>query len=250
VTRIRHSLRALPWVAAVALSAGLTAAATPESGPAWVSLTAAQQQALAPLQRDWGSIPLEPKQKWLEVAGRLPNMSAEERARVQERMAEWSRMTPAERVRARVQFQEVRRISPEERQTRWQQYQLLPDDERSQLAERARAERDAARAAATTAGRPASPGGQAPSKSSVVRTPGATASVGVANSLQQAKPGATTTTISTRPAPPVHHQAGLPKIVATPGFVDGTTLLPKRGPQGAAVRAASAASAADPEPHP
>ena len=246
---IRPILRALPWVAAVALSVGLTAAATPESGPAWASLTVAQQQALAPLQRDWSSIAVEPKQKWLEVAGRLPKMSAEERARVQERMAEWSRMTPAERVRARVQFQEVRRISPEERQTRWQQYQQLPDDERSQLAERARAEREAARAAAT-ASRTASPDGPAPSKSSVVRTPSVTAGVGVATSLQQAKPGATTTTISTRPAPPAHHQAGLPKIVATPGFVDSATLLPKRGPQGAAVRAASAASAADPAAQP
>ncbi len=248
--RIRHSLRALPWVAALALSVGLTAAATPESGPEWASLTAAQQQALAPLKRDWSSIPVEPKQKWLEVAGRLPKMPTEERARIQERMAEWSGMTPAERVRARVQFQEVRRISPEERQTRWLEYQQLPEDARSQLAERARVEREAARAAAASARHTAGVGGPAPSKSSVVRTPVATTSVGVATSLQQAKPGATTTTLSTRPAPPVHHQAGLPKIVATPGFVDRTTLLPKRGPQGAAVRAASAASAAEPAPQP
>jgi hypothetical protein len=27
----------------------------------------------------------------------------------------------------------------------------------------------------------------------------------------------------------------MPKIAATPGFVDSTTLLPQRGPQGAAV---------------
>ena len=235
---IRHSFRAMPWVAAVTLSVALAAAAsTAESGPAWASLSATQQQALAPLQRDWGSIPVEPKQKWLEVAGRLSKMPAEERARVQERMAEWSRMTPAERARARVQFQEVRRISPEERQARWQEYQQLPDGERNQLAEKARVEREIANAASR---RPAGSASTPGSKASVAGAPGVPANGVAAANLQQAKPGATTTTISTRPAPPAHHQAGLPKIVATPGFVDRATLLPQRGPQGAAVRAASA----------
>jgi hypothetical protein len=228
-------LRAAPWLAVAALSAVLAAAAhAAERGPLWGSLTSVQQQALAPLQRDWSSIPAEPKQKWLEVAGRLPKMSADERARVQERMAEWSRMTPAERAQARVQFQEVRRLSADERQTRWQEYQQLPDGERSLLAEKALAERKAATASA------ARQTSAEVGKSSVVGTTRAPAAPGATASLQQAKPGATTTTISTRPAPPAHHQAGLPKIVATPGFVDRATLLPQRGPQGAAVRAASA----------
>ncbi len=51
----------------------------------------------------------------------------------------------------------------------------------------------------------------------------------------QARPGATTS-LMTRPIePPAHHQAGLPKIAASRGFVDPATLLPQRGPQGAAV---------------
>jgi hypothetical protein len=44
-------------------------------------------------------------------------------------------------------------------------------------------------------------------------------------------------------APPVHQQTGLPKIAATPEFVNKATLLPQRGPQGAAARSAAAASA-------
>ena len=235
------TLRAAPWVAAVALSVILTATAgTAELGPPWASLTPAQQQALAPLQRDWSSIAPDPKQKWLEVAGRLPKMPAEERARVQERMTEWSRMTPAERAQARVQFQEVRRISPEERQARWQEYQQLPDGERGQLAQKARAEREAAKSAAATGRDAGSSTKGAAGKSGPVEAARPPVLAGAAVNLQQAKPGATTTTISTRPAPPAHHQAGLPKIVATPGFVDPATLLPQRGPQGAAVRAASA----------
>jgi hypothetical protein len=54
----------------------------------------------------------------------------------------------------------------------------------------------------------------------------------------QAAPGATTTLVTRRPTPPAHQQAGLPKIAATPEFVNKSTLLPQRGPQGAAVRPA------------
>jgi hypothetical protein len=39
------------------------------------------------------------------------------------------------------------------------------------------------------------------------------------------------------PTPPRHQQAGMPKIAATPGFVNDATLLPQRGPQGAAAEA-------------
>ena len=56
----------------------------------------------------------------------------------------------------------------------------------------------------------------------------------------QAQPGATTTSMAKRAAPPAHQQTGLPKIAASPGFVDKTTLLPKRGPQGAAIRSIAA----------
>jgi len=48
--------------------------------------------------------------------------------------------------------------------------------------------------------------------------------------------------------PPAHHQPGMPKIAATEGFVDRSTLLPQRGPQGAAMRGDSAASAAKTTP--
>ena len=46
--------------------------------------------------------------------------------------------------------------------------------------------------------------------------------------------GATTNLVSKPTTPPMHQQTGLPKVAATPGFVDSATLLPKRGAQGAA----------------
>ena len=61
----------------------------------------------------------------------------------------------------------------------------------------------------------------------------------VAPTVVQGQPGATTTLMSKRPNPPSHQQPGLPKIAASPGFVDKATLLPQRGPQSAAVHSAA-----------
>lgn len=235
--------RRLAAVLGLALAC-IAVSAYAEEGPTWARLSAAQRQALSPLQRDWASIDASRKQKWLEVAARFPAMPADERQRVQERMAAWAALTPAERTRARMQFQESRLISPEERQARWEAYQALPEDERVALAQRAK---QAARAASTAASsipsasaRPASgAGGTAVAKNNVVAPVRVQPSRPVAPTVVQAKPGVTTTTMSTRASPPAHHQPGLPKIVASPGFVDPATLLPKRGPQGAAVRAAA-----------
>src|SRR5205807_1358099 len=66
----------------------------------------------------------------------------------------------------------------------------------------------------------------------------------VAPTVVQAAPGATTTLITRRPAPPPHQQTGVPKVAATPEFVNRTTLLPKRGPQGAAIRPVAPADGA------
>ena len=225
----------------VALVLGSAAQAAAERGPAWASLTVAQQQALAPLQRDWQSIDATRRQKWIEVAARFPSMPADERGRVQQRMAEWARLTPAERTQARLQFQEARQVPAPERQAKWQAYQALSDAERQSLVQRAKPQ-----------AKPAS----APEPQAKARTPGEAAQQGkhnlvvastvpparaVAPIVVQAKPGATTTTMSSRTLPPTHSHPGLPKIAATAGYVDPATLLPRRGPQGAA----SAAGAAD-----
>jgi hypothetical protein len=207
----------------------------------------AQQQVLAPLKQDWASIDPNRKQKWLEVAARFPSMPQEERARVQTRMAEWARLSPSERSQARLQFQQAKTLSPEERQARWQQYQALPEAERVQLAARARPAASQARPAEVLAkARPASEPGSG-KRNVVPLTPPSPGGV-VAPTVVQAKPGATTTTMTTRVAPPVHHQPGLPKIAAAPGFVDPATLLPQRGPQGAAVKSAAVAASANRQP--
>jgi hypothetical protein len=224
-------LRLASLALAMLLGTGSVAAQT------WQQLSPQQRAALAPLERDWATLDAERKQKWVEVAARMPSMSAAERQRIQARMTDWSRMTPDERGRARQRYQESRGLDARERQQRWEAYQALPAERRRELAQGGRpAPRPEARA----------PDGAAPqAKSNIVPNPTALPPPKqVAPNVMQAKPGATTTLLTRRPAPPPHQQTGLPKIAAQPGFVDRATLLPQRGPQAAATQPTPKAQAA------
>ncbi len=219
-------LASLALASLLAFSAALTAAA---SSAQWAALTPAQRQALAPLERDWPQIDSQRKAKWLEVAARFPTMPSEERSRLQERMTDWSRMSPVERSRARLQFQETRQLQPVDRQAQWQAYQALSEEQRQSLAQRAK-----------PVSKPAAKTNTDTGKRNLVQPTAAPQTRAASPTVQQAKPGATTLPMNAKAAlPPAHHQAGMPKIAATPGFVDPATLLPKRGPQGAAARTAA-----------
>jgi hypothetical protein len=226
--------------APVARSASTSPTAAREEGVRWASLTAAQREALAPLERDWPGIDAPRKQKWLALAARFKTLAPEERARITARMAEWAKLTPAERGQARMAFEEARQLPAPDRSARWEAYQALPVEQRQQFA---------ARAASAASGTRESPGVKPAAKTrdskeakfNVVPNPALTQPPKqVAPTLVQAAPGATTTLITRRPVPPPHQQTGMPKIAATPEFVNRSTLLPKRGPQAAAVASASA----------
>lgn len=210
----------------------------------WAALTPQQKRDLQPLKKEWQGLTADRQQKWLEVAARMPFMSDEERQRIRERMFEWARMSPSQRGQARLQFQEVRQWPSEDRQARWEAYLALTDDERTALAGQAQR---ASPSAAEGGGKPPAPQAGFQKKNTVVtpvqslstrRTAGPT--------LVQIKPGATTQLVSRTLAPPAHQQPGMPKIAATEQFVDPLTLLPKRGPQAAAM----ADMALDPTPSP
>jgi hypothetical protein len=240
----RRVHRLLPALALLVAFSGLwavAASAWASERVAWTRLTPVQQQALDPLQSDWASLSADRQAKWLEVAARFPTMSSSERQRLHAHMVEWVHMTPQQRRTARLQFQEARRVSTEDRQAAWKAYQALPETERQRLAEQ-RA-RPAPRPAAVL---PAS--AQTPkAKSNVVQSSPAGPKRAAAAALQQSRSGATTSPMNQTPQPPNTIQHGLPKIAATAGFVDPATLLPRRGPQGAAVvRSAPGASAAEP----
>lgn len=220
----------VPCVQAQTAVAAQPGSAAAEQGPRWSGLTPAQRVALAPLQQDWHTIDAARKQKWLQVAGRMPSMSADERQRISERMAEWARMTPQERGRARLQFLEAKQIPAEDRAARWEAYQALPPEKREALASKAAS--PASPGAPAPAGNVARASTPEPKRNVVQATPSAQAKP-VAPTVIQVRPGATTTLVSREVKPPRHHQPGQPKIAAVPGAVDPATLLPLRGPQAA-----------------
>ena len=220
-----------------------------EEGVRWQDLSSEHRTVLRPLEKDWASIAPAPKQKWVEIAVRFPTMPADERGRIQARMAEWAQMTPRERGQARLNFQEAKQASPQDRRAQWEAYQALPDERKRQLAARAVPPPPTSVSRQPGMGVPQSNrlAGRSdeapPAKSNIVPNPAHAQPLRqVAPTVVQAQPGATTTFITKRPVPPPHQQTGLPKIAATPEFVDRATLLPQRGPQGAATRSAAAAS--------
>jgi hypothetical protein len=216
-----------------------------EEGVRWQALTPAQREVLAPLEHDWPTIESPRKQKWLALAGRFRNLPAEERARISARMVEWAKLTPVERGQARLRFEEARQVPAPDRTARWQAYQALPVEQRQQFAARAASAAFGAREVPARTAKIARDSKEA--KFNVVPSPALTQPPKqVAPTLVQAGPGATTTPITRRPMPPAHQQTGMPKIAATPEFVNRSTLLPRRGPQAAAVATASAVAPAAP----
>ncbi|MCW5659447.1 MAG: DUF3106 domain-containing protein [Burkholderiaceae bacterium] len=252
---LSRRLRLQAWVVigiVLALSAPVGAQPQPSpvkrppiqsAGPSWQSLTPQQRAALAPLQKDWSSIDDSRKAKWLDIAARYPKLPPSEQQRLHARMSEWAQMTPSERGRARLNYREAKQLPNQERQDKWQAYQALPEEQRRALATRGKS-------APPPKAPPsrAKPPPELSAKRNIVPNPSHSAGPmrPVAPTVVQSSPGATTTLVTRQPAPPAHQQAGMPKITATPGFVDRNTLLPKRGPQGAGVRSAASAPAARP----
>lgn len=225
MTRCSLTLRSL--LAAALLLAGAAQA----QGLPWNALTPTQREALDPLRGDWTRLSPDQQQKWLAIADRFRGLPTEERDRLQRRMGNWVDLSPGERDRARQNYQESRRYGGDDRRAQWEAYQALPPERRRELA---RDEDD--RRSPQRRGRGYDDDGEREGfKSNLVRPAPEAAPQRVAPSVVQARPGATTTLLSRPAQPPAHQQAGLPKIAATPGFVEPRTLLPQRGAQGAGV---------------
>lgn len=241
-------LTASPHVGAQPKSAPQSGGVVPavEQGVRWQELNQAQRAALRPLEGSWTSINANQKQKWLEMATRFPTLQQDERTRIQARMTEWAQLSAEQRRDARVNFQQAQQVAPQDRRSQWEAYQSLPPEEKDKLAARAAPRNGAGpRDERATLGDRTGLSAQ-PAKANIVPNPAfSTPPRPVAPTVQQAQPGATTTLISRRPEPPAHQQTGLPKIGGGSNFVDKATLLPQRGPQGAATTRSASASATE-----
>jgi len=127
------ALRKLALVLAAALLAFGVQAAPASKGPPWASLTADQQQVLAPLAAYWNELMPEQKRKWVGIAKRYPKMKPDQQQRVQRRMAAWAKLTSEQRWQARQQYRNLGKIAPDRREELrryWAEYQSLAPHEK------------------------------------------------------------------------------------------------------------------------
>lgn len=226
--RPASALRALVVLCVATASLLHGAAQAQLRNPDWRELSPSEQKALEPLRDQWSTIDAARKQKWIEIAARYPAMTREQQSRTGSRMAEWAAMSPAQRNAARIQFEQARQVPAAERQARWDAYQSLPSEQREAFGQQA-----SQRPPGPAKPKPLERQANADKPPAAPRPADKPKPVGIGT--VQATVGASTRPISQSPTPPRHQQPGLPKIAATPDFVDGTTLLPQRGPQGAAI---------------
>ena len=124
-----------------------------ESGPPWLALTPAQQQALNPIQHLWPSLDENRKRKWLVIARNFPKLSPESQVVAQQRMREWAALSPAQRAQARLNFGQSKELSIDEKKAKWEAFQSLNEDEKIKLFEI----KPATPKGAATASKPVSP---------------------------------------------------------------------------------------------
>jgi len=191
----------------------------------WKELSQAQKLALAPLERDWDSLDASRRRKWLDVAGRLPKLQADEQVRMQERMSDWARLTPTERQQARIGFQVTQQVKSDEREAKWAAYQSLPAEKRQELSDKAASKLSNKAPAANNV---ATDGSSQLKSNLVPAAPKGPLVKQVAPTVLQAKQGASTLLITQVSGQPAHLQAGQTKVFADPALVDSKTLLPKQ----------------------
>ena len=106
------------------------------SKPVWHELTAAQQEALAPLAPLWSTLSESRKRKWLALSANFRALSPEEKEKIHSRMTEWVTLSNQERIQARINYAQAAKLAPEERRAQWEAYQALSAEERHTLAKK------------------------------------------------------------------------------------------------------------------
>lgn len=101
--------------------------------PLWSELTPTQQFVLAPFADQWNTWPLAEKRAWVELADRVPRMSAEQQARAHERIHEWAALSPEQRRLARQNYRLAQQLPKDERVAQWQQYEALTPEQKGVL---------------------------------------------------------------------------------------------------------------------
>lgn len=104
---------------------------------AWNTLSADQKLALAPLESSWVQLSPGHQRKWIALSANHPQMTPDEKDKLQARMVQWSTLSPKEREQARLNFAHTKKIPTDGRAATWETYQALSDDEKKAFAQSA-----------------------------------------------------------------------------------------------------------------
>ncbi|VTU35623.1 hypothetical protein H4CHR_03704 [Variovorax sp. PBS-H4] len=108
------------------------------SKPLWRDLSARQQRALEPLALQWNGLTEPHKRKWLALSRNYARLSPAEQEILHSRMTEWATLSNQQRSQARFNFAEVKQVPVDERKAKWEAYQALSEEEKRELAARAK----------------------------------------------------------------------------------------------------------------
>lgn len=108
------------------------------SKPLWRDLSTRQQRALEPLALQWDSLTEPHKRKWLALSRNYAKLSPAEQEVLHSRMTEWATLSNQQRSQARLNFAEVKQVPVDERKAKWEAYQALSEEEKRELAARAK----------------------------------------------------------------------------------------------------------------
>jgi len=104
---------------------------------AWNTLSADQKIALASLEASWGQLSAGHQRKWIALSANHPQMTADEKDKLQARMVQWAALSPKEREQARLNFANTKKIPSDGRTATWETYQALSDEEKKAFAQSA-----------------------------------------------------------------------------------------------------------------
>jgi hypothetical protein len=104
---------------------------------AWSTLSAEQKMALAPLETTWGQLSAGHQRKWIALSTNHPQMTADEKDKLQARMVQWATLSPKQREQARLNFAHTKKIPSDGRAATWETYQALSDEEKKAFAQSA-----------------------------------------------------------------------------------------------------------------
>lgn len=127
-TRLYSGLLTLGLVLVLCIQSADALAST-----SWAELSGKQQELLAPLKDEWGSMTNAQRERWLKVGRKYENEPQERQAIMRERISTWSELSPRDKAAARQNYKALKEKRQGERNSTWNSYQSLDQKKRDEF---------------------------------------------------------------------------------------------------------------------